>query len=56
MSNEELIELFEDLSARGCCEVECPVCGEVFTLEPDGYAECDCGVRVESPLLALAMI
>jgi len=35
------------------CECEC---GEVYALEPDGVTTCECGKRVESPLVSNMLI
>lgn len=50
------IDDLEEIMDSGVCEVECPKCGEGYTLEPDGQVECDCGTLVQSPLMALGLI
>ena len=50
------IEDLEEIMESGICEVECPKCGECFTLEPDGQTVCSCGTLVQSPLMALGLI
>ena len=36
-------------------EVECK-CGEVYALEPDGECVCECGAKVQSPLVKACLI
>lgn len=53
MTLDEMMDTGE--MGDGVFEVDCP-CGECHTLEPDGACDCDCGRRIESPLLALGLI
>ena len=55
MDNEYTLEELEEIMDEGYCMVTC-TCGESHVLEPDGYMECACGERVESPLLVLGLI
>jgi len=36
-------------------QVECE-CGEVYALEPDGECVCECGAKVQSPLVKASLI
>ena len=51
---DDLQELM-DIMDEGIAYVECD-CGASYTLEPDGHTQCECGRRVESPLIALGII
>lgn len=37
-------------------DVYCPECGDEASVEPDGWFECECGTRHESPLLEMGLI
>ena len=50
------IEELEQIMLDGRCDVICPKCEEEYTLEPDGWADCECGTRVSSPLAEMGLI
>lgn len=49
-------EIMRTVNQNGWVEGHCPKCGEYFRLEPDGWVECYCNVKVVSPLRAYGMI
>lgn len=53
---DDLLEQYGTLELLEClfC-VECE-CGEWHALEQDGHCTCECGKRVESPMLAAGLI
>ena len=56
MNKNYTVEELEEIVSEGCCDVECPNCGEGYRLETDGDCVCDCGTLVQSPLVAMGLI
>ncbi len=41
---------------HGWFEVHCPKCKESRKVEPDGFFVCECGKKIESPMLVMGVI